>query len=162
MTTSDFHLRFDTDPKHLEPIRLRCEAFARDRGFDDRAVGEIGLCVNEAVANVIEHAYGFAGGKPIELWCTAPGDDTVRIRVRDWGNGVDPSKLPVKPKDPLVPKGLGLICLREMMDRIEYAPQPDGGILLTMERSRVRQKQPSSSTSVTASCGGEAERAGET
>lgn len=142
--TKNYHLKFDSDPKHLEGIRLACEAMVKEVGFDEKAVGEIGLCVNEAIANVIEHAYDMQLGKPIELWAEAtPGatgsSGEFVLKIRDWGPGVDPSKLPVKPKDPLVPGGLGLICMRAMMDRVEYAPQPEGGMLLTLVRQHPRE-----------------------
>lgn len=134
-----FKRRFDSDPHHVEPIRLEVEDMAREAGFDEREVGEIGLSVNEAIANVIEHAYGEQRGKPIEVDAWA-GDGEFGAKIRDWGNGVDPSKLPQKEKDPYEPGGLGLICMREMMDKAEYAPQPDGGMLLTLVR-RVRKKE---------------------
>jgi serine/threonine-protein kinase RsbW len=144
--TGSLHRKFESDPKHLEPIRLECEAIARKAGFDEKAVGEIGLCINEAIANVMEHAYDFAQDRPIEVWVegkpgSGGGGAELMIRVRDWGPGVDPSKLPVKPKDPLVPGGLGLICMREMMDSVEYAPPADGGMLLTLRRFHPRVRR---------------------
>lgn len=128
------HLKIDSSPDHVEKVRLRCEALARELGFGEKETGEIGLCVNEALANVIEHAYGFETGYPVEIWAEGvPGG--IELRIRDWGPGIDPSKLPVKEKDPLIPGGLGLICLRELMDQVEYAPQDPsqgGGILLRL------------------------------
>jgi anti-sigma regulatory factor (Ser/Thr protein kinase) len=131
MSQETIHLKFFSDPALLEGLRLKSESFARSLGFDEKTIGEIGLCVNEALANVIRHAYGGAHDRPIELTVEA-AEDGMRIQMRDWGSGVDPSKLPVRPKDPMVPGGLGLICLREMMDRVEYAAQGGGGILLTL------------------------------
>lgn len=131
-----FHLKFDSSPDHVAPIRLQVEALAQQLGFSERCVGEIGLVANEAIANIIEHAYNGEPGKPIEIW-VEPKNDGLEIRLRDWGPGLDPSKLPHKEKDPLVPGGLGLICMREMMDKAEYTPQPaaaGGGILLTLFR----------------------------
>lgn len=134
------HVRFDSDPEHLQGLRLRCEAMATAMGFDERAVGEVGLCVNEAIANVIEHAYKFEKGRPIELRAEpippAAGRPRggMRLRVRDWGPGIDPTLVDRGPKDPNIPKGLGLICMKEMMDSTDYAPQPDGGIILTLEK----------------------------
>lgn len=129
------HFRLTSDPAEVKPVRLAVEKWAVSLGWADDEAGELGLCINEALANVIEHAYGFEAGKPIEVWAETV-EAGVEVRVRDWGSGVDPSRLPPKPRDPMTPGGLGLICLREMMDRVEYAPQPDGGVLLTMVRYR--------------------------
>jgi anti-sigma regulatory factor (Ser/Thr protein kinase) len=35
-----------------------------------------------------------------------------------------------------MPGGVGLICLRQWMDEVTYAPQPDGGILTTLIRQK--------------------------
>lgn len=145
MSIQPFHVRFDSDPEHVQAIRLRSEAFAQELGFDERTTGEIGLCVNEAIANVIEHAYQWEKGRPIEFRCEAllgAGGEArgLKFSVRDWGPGIDPSKLPLKTKDPTVPGGLGLYCLREMMDVVEYAPQADGGMLLTITKRLNKQR----------------------
>lgn len=131
-----FHRKFDSSPEHVAGIRVEIEAMAKQIGFSERCVGEIGLVTNEAIANIIEHAYRDERGKPIEIWAEAKNGG-IEIRLRDWGPGVDPTKLPRKEKDPLVPGGLGLICMREMMDKAEYTPQPPsdgGGMLLTLFR----------------------------
>ncbi|HSV15818.1 MAG TPA: ATP-binding protein, partial [Tepidisphaeraceae bacterium] len=58
----------------------------------------------------------------------------VTIRIRDWGNGEDPSKLPPREQDPLSPGGIGLICMKRLMDDVAYVPQADG-MLLEMSRT---------------------------
>ncbi len=121
-----------SDPALLQEIRLKTEAVAAAAGFDDASVGEIGLVVNEALANVIRHAYGNDHTRPIEYAVRAE-QGGLTVEIRDWGNGVDPSLLPVSPKDPLVPGGLGLICLRRMMDRVAFERQ-NPGMLLKMHR----------------------------
>ena len=55
--------------------------------------------------------------------------------IRDWGNGVNPGAIPPRAHDPATPGGIGLICLRSMMDRAEFTPQPDG-MLLTLSKRR--------------------------
>ena len=111
-------------------------------GFDETAVGEIGLVVNEALANVMRHAYGGAKDRPIQIDAD-PIDgngSVIRIAIRDWGNGVNPTSLPEKEYDPLTPGGLGLICMRKLMDETSYTPQPDGGMLLTMTKSKAAKR----------------------
>jgi serine/threonine-protein kinase RsbW len=105
-----------------------------ENGMAKKASDEVGLCVNEALANVIRHAYGNADHKPIEIDAEYR-DDAVRIAIRDWGNGVNPHQLPAAPHDPLKPGGLGMICLGQMMSDVKFTPQPDG-MLLEMTRSK--------------------------
>jgi serine/threonine-protein kinase RsbW len=94
-------------------------------------VHAVGLCVNEALANVIRHAYNGALGRPIEVTARWASDGLV-ITIRDWGNGEIPP--PPRRRDPLEPGGLGLICLKELMDESIFQPQPDGMLLTLVKR----------------------------
>lgn len=127
------HWQIRSDPAGIASVRSAIEAFACTAGMDEKTCGEIGLCINEALANIIRHAYGGADDRPILL--TAQRDDhVITITIRDWGNGVDPSSRPPEPYNPLTPGGLGLICLKQLMDDVHFAAQPDG-MLLTMKKS---------------------------
>lgn len=123
-------LRIESHPANLAAVRLEIEAFAQLCGFDETSRGQIVLCVNEALANVMRHAYGGATDRPIEIEAERVGGG-LRIGIRDWGRVVDPGQLEPRSHDPLTPGGLGLICLRELMDEVAFAPQADG-MLLTM------------------------------
>ncbi len=94
----------------------------------------MGLCFNEAMANITRHAYGGRTDKPVVVAITETSTD-ITLTIRDWGNGVDPGLENSKPKDPLVPGGLGLICMRELLDDAHFDPQPDG-MMLTMVKSK--------------------------
>jgi serine/threonine-protein kinase RsbW len=131
-------LKITSDPASLASTRRAVEMFAAQCGFDETARGEIGLVVNEAIANVIRHAYQGATDQPIEL-SAQKTDDGLILSLRDWGLGVNPLDLPPKKHDPMKPGGIGLICMRQMMDEMQFHKQPDG-MLLTMSRSRIRHK----------------------
>src|SRR4051812_7354403 len=97
-------LHVTSEAANLAAVRRAVEAYARAAGFDDAATSDIGLVLNEAMANVIRHAYAGQSGRPIEVDAEpAPFATTVagasavasngdgialRIRLRDWGNGV--------------------------------------------------------------------------
>ena len=126
-------LETTSDPARLASIRRAVEAYCTSCGFDEKTVGELGLVVNEALANVTRHAYGGAIDRPVRI--DAEFDkDMLQIRIRDWGNGKDPTLAPPK-HDPLIPGGLGLVCLRSLLDEATFKPQPDG-MLLTMRRRK--------------------------
>ena len=58
-------LRIESDPANLAPVRKAVESLAASGGFDSAACGEIALCVNEALANVMRHAYDGLTDRPI-------------------------------------------------------------------------------------------------
>src|SRR4051812_1167864 len=60
-------LRLETtsDTAAVAGVRRAVEAFAATAGFGEEAVGHLGLVVNEALANVIRHAYAGQGGRPV-------------------------------------------------------------------------------------------------
>ena len=125
-------LNVTSDPANLADVRRACESFCMACGLDCCAAGEVGLCVNEAMANVTRHAYGGAHDRPVAVTGWFDGK-AVHVSIRDRGNGVVP---PSRDKyDPLTPGGLGLVCLRRMLDGVVYTPQPDG-MLVTLTKFR--------------------------
>lgn len=129
-------INLSTDPTLLGSARTAIEKLAATHKFDAKSCEEIGLVVNEALANVIRHAYGVGTDGPIQIDVLVL-DGELTIKMRDWGKGVNPDHLPPSAAsvDPLKPGGLGLICMRRMMDSVVFEPQPDG-MLLTMKRKR--------------------------
>src|SRR5258706_7308265 len=132
-------INVESDPAQIGSVRRAIEHFAADAGFTEKAQAEVGLCVNEALANIVRHAYSGVPGKPIAIAAECiesqkPPACTLRVTIRDWGNGVDPDSLPPEPYDPLEPGGVGLLCLRQLMDDIIYARQPDGMLLTMIKR----------------------------
>jgi serine/threonine-protein kinase RsbW len=140
-------LEVPSDPAVLADVRRAVEGYAAQAGFDPKAVADVGLCVNEAMANIIRHAYRGAGSRPILITVDhrppagssagGPNCEPARLTVtiRDWGSGINPSSLPARDHDPCTPGGLGMICLRQLMDSAEFTPQPDG-MLLTMTKTK--------------------------
>ena len=124
-----------SDAGALAGVRRQVEAFCAAHGFAERAAGEVGLCVNEAIANIIRHAYQNQGGRPIELTATVV-DDTLRVSLRDWGEGLPPDALPAHKDDPYEPGGLGLICLGRLMDKVVFTPQAQGMLLELIRRRK--------------------------
>ena len=130
-----FEMRIESDPAHLSAARKAVVAYTVACGLSESASHDVGLCLNEALANVMRHAYGGQKDRPILISAECVADE-LTVRVRDWGNGVDPSTIPREPYNPLTPGGVGLICLSELLDRMVYEPQPDG-MLATLVKRRV-------------------------
>jgi serine/threonine-protein kinase RsbW len=134
-TSSDnLDLSILSDPANVSTVRTSIEQFCAAAGLDEPAQQEIGLVVNEALANVIRHAYKGAKDKPVRITATRHGSG-VQINIRDWGSGVDPSVCQLPKQDLLTPGGVGMICIQKLMDDVKYLPEPDG-MLLEMIRHR--------------------------
>ena len=128
-------LKVDSDPANLAPVRKAVETFAARFGLGAQGVADLGLCVNEAVANVIRHAYAGRTDRPIAVTCEGDARG-MRVLIRDWGSGIDPTCCPPRPYDPLTPGGVGLICLARLLDDVVYTPQPDGMLTTLVKRRR--------------------------
>ncbi len=131
-------LKITSDPANVASARRAIEMFSAQCGFDETSRGEIGLVVNEALANVIRHAYEGKTDQPVEV-SAKKTEKGVHIEIRDWGNGINPLDVPPPKRDPMKPGGVGLICIRQMMDEVEYLKQPTG-MLLSLSRCRIRPK----------------------
>src|SRR5688572_14339987 len=132
-------MRLTSDPANIAAVRHAVEELCeRKAGLDEQSTADVGLCVNEALANVMRHAYDGALNKPIVVTAQCQPDGMV-VTIRDWGNGVNPETLPEKPFNPLEPGGLGLICLRRMLTEVSFVPQPDG-MLLIMKKAKAPAK----------------------
>jgi serine/threonine-protein kinase RsbW len=135
VTSSDnLDLNILSDPANVSSVRTSIEKFCAAAGLDLPAQQEVGLVVNEALANVIRHAYNGAKDRPVRIFAFRHGTG-VQIDIRDWGSGVDPSVCQLPKQDLLTPGGVGMICIQKLMDEVKYVPQPDG-MLLEMVRHR--------------------------
>ncbi|MGA2581718.1 MAG: ATP-binding protein [Tepidisphaeraceae bacterium] len=127
-------LKITSDPANLRDVRKQVEAFAHIGGMPLEDCDAVGLVINEALANIIRHGYHGAHDQPIMI--TAETDDgQLRLQIRDWAKPFDPSTLPKKETADLKPGGLGLLCMRRLMDEAEFVPLPDGMLLKLLKRS---------------------------
>jgi anti-sigma regulatory factor (Ser/Thr protein kinase) len=104
-------------------------------GFSEREVLRIQVAVDEACANVIEHAYSDMAPGEMEVECHCEGRDFV-VRIRDWGRCFEPGCVPEPDiKAPLEERtlgGLGLFLIRKTMDSAEFSFDPILGNELVM------------------------------
>lgn len=107
-------------------------------GFDDETSYWIDMAVRESVANAIEHGNKYDPQKSVDIRFTI-GVDGLRVTVRDYGEGFDPTTLP-DPLDPhnlLNPAGRGILYMRTFMDRVDYERHPDSGMVVVMSKRRM-------------------------
>jgi anti-sigma regulatory factor (Ser/Thr protein kinase) len=126
-------LKILSDPANLREVRKLIENFAQSVGMEVQGSEDIGLTLNEALANVIRHGYGGATDRPIEVSAEARKGE-FRMSIRDWAKPFDPSKVPQRCGGELTPGGLGLLCIRKLMDEVKYERLADGMLLTMIKR----------------------------
>jgi len=142
-------------PAHLPVVRAAVEKLCQLAGFDERAAAGVVVSVDEALANVIKHAYDGREGEPIELALRAltEGDRQAGIEVvlTDHGRTVDPETIRGRDLADVRPGGLGTHIMGACMDSVEYAHQQAGGTRLTMVKYLTERRacEPAPTTEVT-------------
>lgn len=123
----------------LDKIRDFFTHAARESGFNEDAIYEVELAVDEAASNIIDHAY--EGECESEIVCDFQLlPDGMQLTLHDHGKPFDPEQveMPDIVSDPTKRKqrGLGLFFMRQMMDEVNFKFDVDGGNLLTMVKHR--------------------------
>ncbi|MCE5326470.1 MAG: ATP-binding protein [Planctomycetaceae bacterium] len=130
------HLTILSVPAHVPVARAAVERFCRAMQVDEQTTGQIALSLDEALANIIKHAYGGRPDGLIEIEVMPLLSDglppTLQLRLRDRGRHVDPARIRSRDLDDVRPGGLGVHIIHQYMDRIEYRKAEGGGTVLTM------------------------------
>ena len=133
-----------TVPSSTEnPVLMRefVNAVGQQTSLDEADVGRLELAVDEACANVIEHAYDHDDTQ--ELVVRASFDrETIHIVVEDEGRGFDPGSVPQERLErPIAGRGsggLGMRLIKSLMDEVRYEFVPGGKNELQMLK-RIRR-----------------------
>jgi len=108
---------------------------AREAGLNPKAAYAVELAVDEACANIIDHAYGGEDKGEIECSCI-PEPGNLRVVLRDHGRPFDPSNTPqLDPKARLEDcscGGAGLVLIRNLVDEVHYEFSPSEGNVCTL------------------------------
>jgi serine/threonine-protein kinase RsbW len=129
-------LHLESNPEALCLVRATLQRAAEVLHFPERECRAIVRSVDEALANVIRHAYHERPGMPIDVscwrfWKDKEGKEPAGIEVvlEDAGTAADPVKLKSRPLEEIRPGGLGLHFIKESMDVVEFSRKNDRNIL---------------------------------
>jgi len=122
-----FKLQVPSSTENLALIREFVTTVGKQATMSDEDISKLELAVDEACANVIEHAYGHDITKEVDVRAVFD-EDEVRISVIDSGRGFDPEKVDQETVEQLVTKrksgGLGFRLIRSLMDEVSYEIVP--------------------------------------
>jgi serine/threonine-protein kinase RsbW len=121
----------DNVPRAMTCVRASAQA----AGFDDQVLYQIELAVDEACANIVQHAYEGVEPGDMEVSCCLDGPNFV-IQIRDWGKSFKPDQVPepdvCAPLEERTLGGLGLFLIKHVMDHVQFTFDPEGGNTLIM------------------------------
>jgi anti-sigma regulatory factor (Ser/Thr protein kinase) len=116
-------LKVPSRTEFLAVVRDVTRSMAEVAGFNRAAADQIALAVDEAATNVIEHAYGGAGDRIVEVRYEDGGED-LRVDVVDNGARVDPKAMPRVDLDRYASErrkgGLGVHLMSKIMDSVTF------------------------------------------
>ena len=122
-----FTLQVPSSTENLALIREFVSSAAKQAGFDDKEVGRLELAVDEACANVIEHAYGQDVSKEVIVRARLD-ENEFSIDIEDTGKGFDPASVNQEELEQLINKrrtgGLGMRLMKTLMDEVRYEIEP--------------------------------------
>ena len=121
-------LRLDlpSDPEMLCVVRDAMMRLTEQLGFPAAECRGVTRAVDEALANVIRHAYGSRPGKPIEVTCRLMQERSktrrasLEIVLVDSGAPADRKKLCGRALDDIRPGGLGIHLIQNGVDLMQY------------------------------------------
>lgn len=119
MTTRTYPGRYD----NLAEIAAFVRQEANLAGLSFKDVFEVETAVDEAVSNIIEHAYAGEGIGDVTVTCL-PEPDGIRIILEDHGIPFDPACVPLPDTHARLKNrkehGLGYFFLCQLMDEVKF------------------------------------------
>ena len=107
------------EPRLLQVVRAVVRHYALETGFGESDADCLTVAVDEAMANVIRHAYRSQPQDKIalEIWSYP---DRIEVAIEDRGPKVRPEAIRPRPLDEVRPGGLGSLFIKCFTDSSAY------------------------------------------
>lgn len=132
MSTSRlFHLDINSDMANLERVSDFILDVAKKTKLTEKQTDHVQMALDEAVTNVMEHAYEGRTDGAIFIRCRVDAKE-LTIEIRDQGAPFDAGSIQTpNTHSPLSERsigGLGVFFMRKLMDRVEFARDDTGNV----------------------------------
>lgn len=133
-------IKVPAEMKNLALLRDFVVRVGKKHGFDDKVIASLKLATDEAVTNVIRHAYRDLGVRGMVTMRAIVKTNSLAIVLIDQGKTFDPrnAKAPNMQEYIKIGKkgGLGIFMLQKLMDEIEYHVTSEGNELRLVKYRR--------------------------
>jgi len=120
-------------PRFLSIVRATVDELCGTYGLSKEECVGVKLAVDEAMANVIRHAYKNRYDQTIEFECIVD-DQKMEFTLIDQGEPPDPTKICAGPMDDTALSGRGTHLIRAVMDEVSYQQVSEGNQLRLVKR----------------------------
>jgi serine/threonine-protein kinase RsbW len=121
-------MRLPSDARLLAVVRSAVSKLTAICGFADKECRTVTLAVDEALSNIIRHAYKNRCDRKIDLSFQAHADG-VEFTFIDYGEPLDRSRYCAEPLDATACSGRGTHIIRQVMDEVCYDRVAEGNRL---------------------------------
>lgn len=133
----EVEITFPSQTRFVHMVTTLASTAATMAGFDKKVAGKVAIATDEAVTNVIRHAYKGKGSNQITLKVNITKESLI-LEVLHAGEALsnDDVKLPVMEeyiKERRV-GGLGLFIINKFMDKVDYLEGKESGCRMTKFR----------------------------
>jgi anti-sigma regulatory factor (Ser/Thr protein kinase) len=137
-----FHLRFGmpSDPRFLAIARAAVGELGQIYGLPDEECRGVTLAIDEALANIIRHAYKNRDDQRIEFNCDVNAEQ-MEFTLLDRGEPPDPARICGQPLDEFSLSGRGTHLIKAIMDEVSYKQVSGGNQLKLIKRLPTAKKR---------------------
>jgi anti-sigma regulatory factor (Ser/Thr protein kinase) len=122
-----------SNPRFLSIVRATVDELGGTYGLSKEECVGVTLAVDEAMANVIRHAYKSRYDQAIEFECSV-NEQQMEFILLDQGEPPDPAKICAQPLDGMALSGRGTHLIKAVMDAVSYIQTPEGNQLKLVKR----------------------------
>ena len=108
-----------SDPRFLSVVRAAVGELGLIYGLSKEECIGVTLAVDEALANIIRHAYKNCYDRKIEFECVVD-EEQMEFTLLDHGEPPDPARICGKPMDEVALSGRGTHLIKAIMDEMSY------------------------------------------
>ena len=120
-------------PRFLSLVRATVGELSVIYGLPDEECRGVTLAVDEALANIIRHAYKNRDDQRIEFNCDVNAEQ-MEFTLLDRGEPPDPARICAQPLDELSLSGRGTHLIKAIMDEVSYKQVSTGNQLKLIKR----------------------------
>jgi serine/threonine-protein kinase RsbW len=133
----EVEVTFPSQTRFVHMVTSLASTAATMAGFDKKVAGKVGIATDEAVTNVIRHAYKGKGSNKITLKVNITKESLI-LEVLHAGEALDGNDVKLPIMEEYIKKrqvgGLGLFIINKFMDEVDYLVGEESGCRMTKYR----------------------------